>query len=203
MIIYLSRCQVQSPGMSRPRIKSPPTADALPVRNGNETNEGLRSTRGRILSAAERLFAEYGFSNVSMPMIAKASGITAGAIYKHYDSKADLFFEVVSHTVQSVRLPNVDGSATGVAALPGIVAMYTTHRLKLLRQLDLEIHSASAKHPKVRRFLRKSLESTIAQIGNDVAAAQRDGRVDGTLDPLFVASATMVFIMGLMHMETL
>jgi AcrR family transcriptional regulator len=189
--------------MSRPRIKSPPVADAPPGRNGKETSEELRSTRGRILSAAERLFAEHGFSNVSMPRIAKASGITAGAIYKHYDSKADLFFEVVRHTVQSVRLPNLDGSATGVAALPGIVAAYTTPRLKLLRQLALEIHSASAKHPKVRRLLRQSIEGSIAQIGNDVAAAQRDQQVDDTLDPSFVACATMVFIMGLMHMETL
>jgi len=138
-----------------------------------------------------------------MPRIAKASGITAGAIYKHFDSKADLFFEVVRRTVQSVRLPNVDGSTTGVAALPGIVAMYTTPRLRLLRQLALEIHSASAKHPKVRRLLRQSIEGAIAQIGNDVAAAQRDQQVDDTLDPSFVASTTMVFIMGLMHMETL
>jgi AcrR family transcriptional regulator len=190
--------------MSRSRIKS--AADAPPeppVRNGNETNDELRSTRGRILSAAQRLFAEHGFGNVSMPMIAKASGITAGAIYRHYDSKADLFFEVVRRTVQSVRLPNVDGSATGVAALPGIVAMYTTPRLKLLRQLALEIHSASAKHPKVRRLLRQSIESAIAQIGNDIAAAQQLGEIDPTLDPTLLASAVMVFIMGLMHMETL
>src|SRR5215472_7805680 len=161
MTIYLSRRQVQSPRMSQPRINSPPAAAPPPGRsvgNGKETNEERRSTRGRILSAAERLFAEHGFSNVSMPRIAKASGITAGAIYKHYDSKADLFFEVVRRAVQSVRLPSVDGSATGVAALPGIVAMYTTPRLRLLRQLALEIHSASAKHPKVRRLLRRSIE---------------------------------------------
>ena len=49
------------------------------------------STRDRILKAAERLFAEHGFSGVSMPMIAKASSITAGAIYKHFDGKDDLF----------------------------------------------------------------------------------------------------------------
>jgi AcrR family transcriptional regulator len=138
-----------------------------------------------------------------MPRIAKASGITAGAIYKHYDSKADLFFEVVRRTVQSVRLPTVDGSATGVAALPGIVAAYTTLRLKLLRQLALEIHSASAKHPKVRRLLRQSIEGAITQIGNDIAAAQRLDKIDPAVDPALLASAAMVFIMGLMHMETL
>ena len=73
-------------------------------RNKAATQPGIakeESTRDRILRAAERLFAERGFSSVSMPAIAEASGITAGAIYKHFDSKSDLFFEVVQRTVQS------------------------------------------------------------------------------------------------------
>src|SRR5580658_7190922 len=122
------------------------------------------STRGRILTAAERLFAERGFDGASMPAIAKASGITAGAIYKHFDSKADLFFEVVRRAVQSIPLPAATGSASGVALLPAIAAMYTTLRLKLLRQLAVEIHSASVKDPRVRRLLRRSLDLTIRQI---------------------------------------
>src|SRR5215469_15856443 len=60
-----------------------------------------RSTRERILASAERLFAEHGYNDVTMPMIAHASGITAGAIYKHFAGKAELFFHVVRQAVVS------------------------------------------------------------------------------------------------------
>jgi AcrR family transcriptional regulator len=155
------------------------------------------------LTAAERLFAERGFDGASMPAIAKASGITAGAIYKHFDSKADLFFEVVRRTVQSIPLPAAAGSASGAALLPAIAATYTTRPLKLLRQLAVEIHSASVDHPRIRQLLRQSLDATIRQIGDDVAAAQQAGQLDPAVDSELLASAAMVFIMGLMHMETL
>jgi AcrR family transcriptional regulator len=41
----------------------------------------------RILDAAADLMARYGFSSVSMEDIGGAVGITASAIYRHYDSK--------------------------------------------------------------------------------------------------------------------
>src|SRR5215472_6615915 len=57
------------------------------ISNGYPARRGTNgeSTRERILEAAARLFAEMGFENASMPVIAKASGITAGAIYKHFE----------------------------------------------------------------------------------------------------------------------
>ncbi len=158
------------------------------------------STRGRILSAAERLFAEHGFSSVSMPVIAKASGITAGAIYKHFDSKSDLFFEVIQYAVQSTPVP-APGDAD-VMYLPNVVAAYSTSGLKLLRQLAVEVHSASARHVRVRRLLRRSLDVRIAQIKELIAAAQQAGHLAPALDAELLASAVMVFTMGMMHMDT-
>jgi len=46
--------------------------------------------RERILSAVAQLFAEHGFASTSMPAIAEWSGITAGAIYQHFASKAQI-----------------------------------------------------------------------------------------------------------------
>jgi len=158
-------------------------------------------TRARILSAAERLFAEDGYAGVSMPAIAKASGITAGAIYKHFDSKEDLFFEVVQRAVHSVRTA-VDRGAGG-ADLPRIVANYTIGQLRLVRLLAIEIHAASTRHAKVRRLLRRSIEGNIAEMKGMIEGAQRAGRIDPTLDAEKLASTVLVFVMGLTHMETL
>jgi AcrR family transcriptional regulator len=160
-----------------------------------------RGTRERILGAAERLFAEDGYAGVSMPAIAKASGITAGAIYKHFDSKEDLFFEVVQRAVHAVRTA-VDRGADG-ADLPRIVANYTKAQLRLVRLLAIEIHAASTRHAKVRRLLRRSIEGNIAEMKGMIELAQRGGRIDVALDAEKLASTVLVFVMGLTHMETL
>lgn len=165
------------------------------------TGAAGNATRERILTAAERLFAEEGYGGVSMPAIANESGITAGAIYRHFDSKEDLFFQVVQRAVHAV--PTAAGSGDAAADLPRIVANYTTGRLRMLRLFAVEIHAASAKHPKVRRFLRRSLEGNISDLRKAIADAQQEGRLDPALDPERLASVVLVFVMGLMHMETL
>jgi len=167
-----------------------------------DASEESGSTRARILRAAERLFADHGFDGVSMPMIAAASGITAGAIYKHFDGKADLFFEVVRRVVQSTPTPSPE-DAPGAMTLPRIVAMYTSPEFKRLRQLAVEIHYASAKHPKVRRLLRRSLDGNIAQIRDGVAALQRGGDLDSAINAELLAPMILVLIMGLAHMDTI
>jgi AcrR family transcriptional regulator len=161
----------------------------------------FNSTRVRILSAAEQLFAEHGYDSVSMPMIAQASGITAGAIYKHFEGKEDLFFEVVRRVVQSVPI-TAESPSDAVMELPRIVAGYTTPRFRWLRQFAVEIHSASAKHPKVRRLLRRALGRNIGQIRESIVRAQRAGALE-LADSELLACTVIVFVMGLMHMETL
>ncbi len=51
--------------------------------------------RARIRASPERLFAERGLGDVTMAVIAKASGTTAAVIYKHFGSDVALFFEVI------------------------------------------------------------------------------------------------------------
>ncbi|WP_409490830.1 TetR/AcrR family transcriptional regulator [Amycolatopsis sp. cmx-11-12] len=57
-----------------------------------ETMEALTAT-------ARRLFAEHGYGNVGLETIAQTAGVSKGALYHHFSSKADLFRHVLS-TVQ-------------------------------------------------------------------------------------------------------
>ncbi len=153
------------------------------------------ATRARILAAAERLFAAEGFDRVSMPDIAAASGITPGAIYRHFSSKDALFFEVVRLAVAAAPMPPGD--------LPDIAAAYTGPELKHLRQMAVEVHHASAKRPRVRRLLRRALDARIAGLEAGIAGAQKEGHLEPGLDAHLLAHTALVFIVGLMHMETL
>lgn len=55
----------------------------------------MKSTKDRILKTALDLFAQKGFDAVSMRDIAGEVGITAGALYRHYAGKQDIFQSIL------------------------------------------------------------------------------------------------------------
>ena len=55
------------------------------------TKEEAQATRNLILDTAEVVFHERGVSRSSLNDIAQAAGLTRGAIYWHFQDKADLF----------------------------------------------------------------------------------------------------------------
>ena len=57
------------------------------------------TTRDRILNVALGAFAEKGLHGATMSEIAKRAGLSGGALYRHFDSKEDIFRAVVeSHS---------------------------------------------------------------------------------------------------------
>jgi len=60
-------------------------------------------TRGRVLDAAGREFRVHGFGGVGVDGLAKAAGLTSGAFYSHFRSKAAAFRAVVSAGVGRLR----------------------------------------------------------------------------------------------------
>ncbi|MDO9406448.1 MAG: TetR family transcriptional regulator [Polaromonas sp.] len=55
------------------------------------TKEDALATRNSLLDAAELLFQAQGVSSTSLNDIARQAGTTRGAIYWHFEDKADLF----------------------------------------------------------------------------------------------------------------
>ncbi len=51
----------------------------------------MENTKERILLCSLDLFSKDGFEAVSVSEIAKAVGLSKGALYKHYESKRDIF----------------------------------------------------------------------------------------------------------------
>lgn len=65
------------------------------------TKAEAESTRAAILDAAEVLFYQQGVSRTTLEKIAAAANVTRGAIYWHFQNKADLF----NAMLERVRLP--------------------------------------------------------------------------------------------------
>ncbi|MEQ6885322.1 TetR/AcrR family transcriptional regulator [Salicola sp. Rm-C-2C1-2] len=52
------------------------------------------ATRQRILAQAHELVASGGFGAASVARVAEESGVAIGSVYRHFDSKSELFAEV-------------------------------------------------------------------------------------------------------------
>ena len=63
----------------------------------------LDDTRKKILSVANKLFSKFGFHKTSMDEIAKIARKAKGSLYYHFASKEELFKEVVSKEIMSLK----------------------------------------------------------------------------------------------------
>jgi TetR/AcrR family transcriptional regulator, repressor of the mexAB-oprM multidrug resistance operon len=68
-----------------------------------KTKEDTEISKLRILLAAEEEFCKHGFVAANMDKIAKAAGLTKGAIFWHYKSKADLFKATINRATGRVK----------------------------------------------------------------------------------------------------
>lgn len=194
MDIYLPSCCAQP----RLMVSKSNSAKVEPSRRVRDPV----STRARILAEAERLFAESGFDGVSMPAIAEAAGITPGAIYRHFDGKAELFFQVIGRAVDAAAAPALTATA-GIGAIPAMVADFAAAPQQRLRKMAVEVHYAAAKNPRVRCLLRRYVDRDAGAMAAGFAAAQAAGEMASGPDPALLAVAVLVFVMGQMHLDTL
>lgn len=60
------------------------------------TKEEAMQTRERLLDMAEREFLRRGVSQTSLEQVARAAGVTRGAVYWHFKGKTDLFNAMIN-----------------------------------------------------------------------------------------------------------
>lgn len=92
-------------------------ASRLPPRPAGRRSHAERSasTRAQLLGAAAELVHGGGMQAASMFEVAKAAGVTPGALQHHFGSKAELMMQVIEHILLGEGAPGVDWPA---ASLP-------------------------------------------------------------------------------------
>ncbi|MEX2504578.1 MAG: helix-turn-helix domain-containing protein [Egicoccus sp.] len=67
----------------------------------NRRDEQRAQTRNDLLDAAARVFAERGYHASSVDLVAEAAGYTKGAVYSNFDSKEELFLELLDRRIDT------------------------------------------------------------------------------------------------------
>jgi AcrR family transcriptional regulator len=99
------------------------------------TEEVLASTRERLLGAAQELIEEGGYATASVVAIAARAGVAAGTLYRHFDSKEELFVEVFrsvcsgEERAMRAAAAEMDGG-NAVARLEQVLATFAERALR-------------------------------------------------------------------------
>jgi len=89
-------------------------------------------TRERLVEAASRLLEEGGYAAASVQAIADRVGVAAGALYRHFPSKAELFVEVFREAAARDQVAIDEAAASGkcVERLEAAVAAHARRALR-------------------------------------------------------------------------
>jgi AcrR family transcriptional regulator len=94
------------------------TDTALPRgAGGRELSDRGARTRTRIIEAAEQVFADAGYHEASIVKITEAAGVAQGTFYLYFESKKQVFDELVRDLNRRVRHAMKEASLQGTTRL--------------------------------------------------------------------------------------
>ncbi|ALT00232.1 TetR family transcriptional regulator [Lacimicrobium alkaliphilum] len=170
------------------------------------TKAEAEATRATILDAAERQFFEQGVSRTTLDKIARAAGVTRGAVYWHFDNKSDLF----SAMLERIRLPfrmmlSEMDEVAGADSLQSVrdimirslqivgeseqhrrVLSIVFHRCEYIDELNPAVHEQEKLDMEVQQTLERAFER-----------ARQSGQLNPDVSPGLAASALHAYISGL------
>jgi AcrR family transcriptional regulator len=130
----------------------------------------MSDTKSKILDAAERLFAEQGYSATSLRQIIAAAAVNLASVHYHFGSKEELLYELIGRKagpVNQKRLELLDHYAERYAPDPVPVEVV----------LDAFLRPMAEAAGRNRQFVRV--------MGRLVAEGMLPGIIDKSFNPVF------------------
>jgi AcrR family transcriptional regulator len=116
-------------------------------------------TREKILASAASLFHRRGFEATGMSDLADAVGIQKSSLYHHFESKQELLFEILSHTVETAMSGIQEIASSPLPAPERLQRAIRHHIVNLVEDLDnvaCFVEEGKALEPPYREeYLRK------------------------------------------------
>jgi AcrR family transcriptional regulator len=124
--------------------------------------------RDRILCAAKQCFVEHGFHQASMNNIADAAGISAGLIYRYFDSKNAIILAIIERQLAEKRadIASLQPAVDFAQRVVELVAKWRDGDPKAMNPtLFLEMSALGPRDPKIAQALREADQVSRADFG--------------------------------------
>lgn len=158
-----------------------------------------QNTRDAILEASMRLFAQRGYHGTSVAQIAKATGLTKGALYWYFKGKEDLFLTVLDCIKQNwhKKITSRVEASSGVIEKLGQLFEATAEMVAAEDNpctMHLFLVSAGAQ-PEMKEF-EKAIKSAYSEHVEFIAETIRTGQEEGEIRKDIDADSAALGIIG-------
>lgn len=152
------------------------------------TRRGLAKLRTRetLLAAAKRLITERGYENATVRDIARAAGMSTGAVFANFSDKSDLFHQVLAEdarvlaeTMRQVAALRDGGVRESLLTI--LAAGYAFH-LKQLPLLQAAYAESWRRDPAVEATARGRMRQIIAILEGVLRQAIANGELRAEID---------------------
>ncbi len=159
--------------------------------------------RARVLDCACRVFSQGSYHGTTTAEIARAAGVTEPILYRHFESKRDLYLACLDETWARIRalwddaVANEPDPANWVRAMAR--AFFASERNRpVISNLWVEAISEASEDAEVRRYMRRHLRDVHAYVTGVIERAQAAGGILPDRDPR--AEAWLFLAVGLLKM---
>jgi TetR/AcrR family acrAB operon transcriptional repressor len=171
------------------------------------TKEEALATREQLLDAAERVFRERGVGHATLAEVADAAGVTRGAVYHHFDSKAELFEAMVARAEMpmdaafdpaAVSVPDPLG-AVRERAVKALLHLASSPRVRSVFEVVYLRCEYTDELAAVERNHLKEREHCLSLCGNLLDRAVAQGQLPRNTDTRAASQLLFALISGLMR----
>ncbi|MGW0806025.1 TetR family transcriptional regulator [Nonomuraea sp. NPDC002799] len=154
-------------------------------------------TRERLLRAAAEVFAERGYDGTRVADIAAAAGVSNGALYAHFGSKAELLVTALrAHGRRMLATLFAADPDRSIAELLLVIGRWLPRRQGSPGHLIVEALVAARRDEGVARPMRDYVGERADWIAELVRVAQSGGELDPGLSPDALAHFCLLLAMG-------
>lgn len=169
------------------------------------TQAHIDARMAAIQEAALTLFVRKGIDGTTMHDIAAEAGISAGAIYRYYPSKAHLLQAIFQHSIEQNRLlfdHAVAASSSPLEALSNVGQIIQiglkSEEMRLHTILGLEAMLVAVRRPEqLGPELTRSRDAVTGRLEQLITGAQAAGELDRAVDARALALLLQSVVVGL------
>jgi AcrR family transcriptional regulator len=172
------------------------------------TKEDAAKTHESLLIAARSVFSRKGYATTTLEEIAQEAGLTRGAIYWHFGSKAELYLALLDeYSGKGGEI--IQAAAAQGGTLVEILGRVFTRMLEAI-ETDLALREVmeislfkTERTPDLVTALQQRRESTRSLVESIAAAMQQgiaSGELRSDLDPLVMGRAFLAYQNGAIYL---